>query len=97
MKMAYAIVIRLGNHWCHGDDVLRVVVFDGTKIAKLALVSVIIGYNVGCLYVNSFALVLCTNKINLTSLKLPYHHFIAQAYKMIVDDILYHLLNVSLA
>ena len=48
MKMAYAIVIRLGNQWCHGDDVLRVVVFDGAKIAKLALVSVIIGYNVGC-------------------------------------------------
>ena len=97
MKMSYAIVIRLSNQWCHRDDIFGIVVFDGTEITKLTLICVIVGYNVGSLHIDPFAFGLCADKINFASLKLSDHHFIAQAYKMIVDDILYHLLNVSLA
>ena len=97
MKMSYAIVIRLSNQWCHRDDIFGIVVLDGTKIAKLTLIRVIVGYDIRSLHIDPFAFGLCADKINFASLKLSDHHFIAQAYKMIVDDILYHLLNVSLA
>ena len=42
MKMGYAIVIRLGNQWCHRDDIFGIVVFDGTEITKLTLICVIV-------------------------------------------------------
>ena len=97
MKMGYSIVVRLGDQWCHRDDIFGIVVLDGTEVAKLTLVSIIVSYNIRSLYIDSFAFWLGTYKIDLTSQKLSHHHFIAHAYKMIVDDILYHLLNVPLA
>ena len=97
MKVGYAIVIRLGNQRCHGDDIFGIVVLDGMKITKLTLIRVIVSYNIRSLHIDPFAFWLCADKINFASLKLSDHHFIAQAYKMIVDDILYHFLNVSRA
>ena len=44
MKMGYAIVIRLGNQWCHGDDIFGIVVLDGTEVTKLTLVCIVVRY-----------------------------------------------------
>ena len=96
MKMGYAIVIRFGNQWCHRDDIFGIVVLDGTKITKLTLIRVIVSYNIRSLHIDPFAFWLCADKINFASLKLSDHHFIAQTDKVIIDDVLYHLLNVSL-
>ena len=96
MKMGYAIIIRLGDQWCHRDDIFGIVVLDGTEIAKLALVSIIVSDNIRSLHIYPFAFGLCTYKINLTSLKLSDHHFIAQTDKVIIDDIFYHLFNIPL-
>ena len=95
--MGDAVIIRLCNQWCHRDDIFRIIVLDGTEITKLTLICVIVGYNVGSLNIDPFAFGLRADKIYFTCLKLSDHHFISQAYKVIVDDILYHLLNVSLA
>ena len=46
MKMDYAIVIRLGDQWCHGDDIFGIVVLDGMEITKLTLIGVIVGYHI---------------------------------------------------
>ena len=75
MKMGYAIVIRLGNQWCHRDDIFGIVVFDGTEITKLTLICVIVGYNVGSLHIDPFAFGLCADKINFASLKLSENQF----------------------
>ena len=97
MQMGYAIVIRLGNQWCNGDDIFGIVVLDGTEVAELTLICIIVDYNIRRLHIYPFSFRLCADKINLACMKLSDLHLIPQAYKMIVDDILYHLLNVSLA
>ena len=96
MKMGDAVIIRLCNQWCHRDDIFRIIVLDGTEITKLTLVCVIVSYYIGSLHIYPFAFWFCTNKIYLTSLKLSDHHVIAQTDKMVVNDILYHLFNISL-
>ena len=83
MKMGYAIVIRLSNQWCHRDDIFGIVVLDGTKVAKLTLICLIVGYDIRSLNIDSFAFWLGTYKVNLTSLKLSDHYFIAQTNKVI--------------
>ena len=77
MKMGYAIVIRFGNQWCHRDDIFGIVVLDGTKITKLTLIRVIVGYDIRSLHIDPFAFWLFADKINFASLKLSDHHFIA--------------------
>ena len=94
--MGYSIVVRLGNQWCHRDDIFGIVILDGTEITKLTLIRVIVGYNIRSLHIDPFTFSLCADKINFACLELSDHHFVAQAYKMIVDNIFYHLLNVSL-
>ena len=97
MKMGYAVIVRLGNQWCHRDNIFGIVVLNGTKVTKLTLIGVVVSYNIRSLYIDSISFWLCADKINFASLKLSDHHFIAQAYKVIVDDIFYHLFNISLA
>ena len=97
MKMGYAIVIRPRHQRGHRDDIFGIVVPDRTEIAKLALVCVIVSYNIRSLHIYPFAFGLCADKIYFASLKLSHHHVIAQTDKVIIDDVLYHLLNVSLA
>src|SRR3712207_8388825 len=65
MKMSYAIVIRLGNQWCHRDDIFGIVVLDGTKVAKLTLICIVVGYDIRSLHIDPFAFWFCTYKVNL--------------------------------
>ena len=38
MQVSYAIVVVAGEQGGHGDDILGIVVLDGSKIAKLSRV-----------------------------------------------------------
>ena len=95
MQVRDAVIIILGEQRSHGDNVLRIVVFDGTEIAKLTLSGCIVGYDIGSLHVDAFASWLGTNKVDFSSLQLSYINLIAQAYEVLIDDILYHFLDVS--
>ena len=55
MQMRDAVIIILGEQRSHGDNVFRIVVLDGTEIAKLPLSGCIVGYDVGSLHVDAFA------------------------------------------
>ena len=55
MQVSDAIIIILGEQRSHGDNVFRIVVLDGTEIAKLPLSGCIVGYDVGSLHVDAFA------------------------------------------
>ena len=53
MQVRDAVIIIFGEQRGHGDNVLRVVVLDGTEIAKLTLSGCIVGYDIGSLHVQS--------------------------------------------
>ena len=55
MQVRDAVIIIFGEQRGHGDNVLRVVVLDGTEIAKLTLSGCIVGYDIGSLHVDAFA------------------------------------------
>ena len=95
MQVRDAVIIILGEQRGHGDNVLRVVVLDGTEIAKLPFSGCIVGYDVGSLHVDAFTAWFGTNKVDFSSLQLSYIYLIAQSYEVLIDDILYHFLNVS--
>ena len=95
MQVRDAVIIIFGEQRSHGDNVLRVVVLDGTEIAKLPFSGCIIGYDVGSLHVDAFAAWSGAYKVDFSSLQLSYINLIAQAYEVLIDDILYHFLNVS--
>ena len=95
MQVRDAVIIILGEQRSHGDNVFRIIVLDGTEIAKLPLSGCIVGYDVGSLDVDAFASWLGTNKVDFSSLQLSYIYLIAQSYEVLIDDILYHFLNVS--
>ena len=94
MQVRDAVIIIFGEQRSHGDNVLRIVVLDGTEIAKLPLSGCIVGYDVGSLHVDAFASWLGTYKVDFSSLQLSYIYLIAQPYEVLVDYILYNLLNV---
>ena len=93
MQVRDAVIIIFGEQRSHGDNVLRVVVFDGTEIAKLPFSGCIVGYDIGSLHVYAFAAWFGTYKVDFSSLQLSYIYLIAQAYEVLIDDILYHFLN----
>ena len=95
--MGDAIVVGSGDKRCQRDDVFRVIVLDGMEIAKLAVIGIIVGNDVTCLNVGALSIWLCTYEIYLACLQLPYVNFVAEANEMVVDNILYDLLNVPLA
>ena len=95
MQVRDAVIIILGEQRSHGDNVFRIVVLDGTEIAKLPLSGCIVGYDVGSLHVDAFASWFGTYKVDFSSLQLSYIYLIAQSYEVLIDDILYHFLNVS--
>ena len=97
MQVREAVIIIFGEQRRHGDNVLRIVVFDGTEITKLTLSGCIVGYDVESLHVDAFAAWFGTYKVDFSSLQLSYIYLIAQAYEVLIDDILYHFLNVSFA
>ena len=96
MQVRDALIIIFGEQRGHGDNVLRVVVLDGTEIAKLTLSGCIVGYDVGSLYVDAFAAWSGAYKVDFSSLQLSYINLIAQAYEVLIDDILYHFRECKL-
>ena len=70
MQMRDAVIIILGEQRSHGDNVFRIVVLDGTEIAKLPLSGCIVGYDVGSLHVDAFTAWFGTNKVDFSSLQL---------------------------
>ena len=80
MQVRDAVIIIFGEQRGHGDNVLRVVVLDGTEIAKLTPSGCIVGYDIGSLHVDAFVAWLGTNKVDFSNLQLSYINLIAQAY-----------------
>ena len=93
MQVRDAVIIIFGEQRSHGDNVLRIVVFDGTEIAKLPLSGCIVGYDVGSLHVDAFASWLGTNKVDFSSLQLSYINLIAQAYEVLIDGVISMILS----
>ena len=83
MQVRDSVIIIFGEQRSHGDNVLRIVVFDGTEIAKLTLSGCIVGYDVGSLHVDAFAAWFGTYKVDFSSLQLSYIYLIAQALSLI--------------
>ena len=97
MYVRDAVIIIFGEQRSHGDNVLRIVVLDGMKIAKLSLSRCLVVDDIGRLYIDAFTSRLGTYKVDFSSLQLSHIYLIAQTYEMLIDDILYHFLNVSFA
>ena len=93
MQVRDSVIIIFGEQRGHGDNVLRVVVLDGTEITKLTLSGCIVGYDVGSLYVDAFASWLGTNKVDFSSLQLSYINLIAQAYEVLIDGVISMILS----
>ena len=55
MQVRDSVIIIFGEQRSHGDNVLRIVVLDGTEIAKLSLSVCIVIDNIRCLHVDAFA------------------------------------------
>ena len=68
MQVGYAIVVVAGEQGGHGDDILGIVVLDGSKIAKLSLACGLVGDDVRSLHIDALTVGLGTDKINLGSL-----------------------------
>ena len=81
----------------HRDDVLGIVVFDGSQVAKLPFPGLFIRDEVRGLYVNPPSIGMGTYEIDLSGLQLPDINRITQTDKMLVDDIFYHLFDVAFA
>lgn len=85
--MCDAVVIVASEQWGHGDDVLWVVVIDGSKITKLPFSCSHVGYDVGGLHIDTLSIGLGAYEVDFTSLQLTYIHLIPQADKMLIDDV----------
>ena len=68
VKVGDAIVVVAGEQGGHGDDILGIVVFDGSKIAKLSLACGIVGNDVRSLHIDALTVGLGADKIDLGSL-----------------------------
>ena len=93
MQVRDAVIIIFGEQRSHGDNVLRIVVFDGTEIAKLTLSGCIVSYDIGSLHVDAFASWLGTNKVDFSSLQLSYINLIAQTYEVLIDGVISMILS----
>ena len=68
MKVGDTIVIVASEQGSHGDDILGIVVLDGSKIAKLSLSCGLVGDDVRSLHIDALTVGLGADKINLGSL-----------------------------
>lgn len=68
VKVGDTIVIVASEQGSHGDDILGIVVLDGSKIAKLSLACGLVGNDVGSLHIDALTVGLGADKINLGSL-----------------------------
>lgn len=97
VEMFDAVVIVASEQWGHGDDVLWVVVIDGSEITKLPFSCSHVGYDVGGLHIDTLSIGLGAYEVDFTSLQLTYIHLIPQADKMLIDDVLNHFFYVTLS
>ena len=65
MQVGYAIVVVAGEQGGHGDDILGIVVLDGSKIAKLSFACGLVGNDVRSLHIDALTVGLGTDKIDL--------------------------------
>lgn len=89
-------IIVLCEKWSHGNDVLRIVVLDEAQVAKLSLSGIIIDNDVGGLHIDAFATRLGAYEVDFSSLQLSHIYLISQTNEMLVNDVLYHFLDVAL-
>lgn len=68
VKVGDTIVIVASEQGSHGDDILGIVVLDGSKIAKLSLACGFVGDDVRSLNIDALTVGLGAHKINLGSL-----------------------------
>lgn len=68
VKVGDTIVIVASEQGGRGDDILGIVVLDGSKIAKLSLACGFVGDDVRSLHIDALTVGLGTDKINLGSL-----------------------------
>lgn len=68
VKVGDTIVIVASEQGGYGDDILGIVVLDGSKIAKLSLACGLVGDDVRSLHIDALTVGLGTDKINLGSL-----------------------------
>lgn len=68
VKVGDTIVIVASEQGSHGDDILGIVVLDGSKIAKLSLSCGLVGDDVRSLHIDALTVGLGADKINLGSL-----------------------------
>lgn len=65
VKVGDTIVIVASEQGGHGDDILGIVVLDGSKIAKLSLACGLVGDDVRSLHIDALTIGLGTDKIDL--------------------------------
>lgn len=65
VKVGDTIVIVAGEQGSHGNDILGIVVFDGSKIAKLSFACGLVGNDVRSLNIDALTVGLGAHKINL--------------------------------
>ena len=65
MQVGYAIVVVAGEQGGHGDDILRIVVLDGSTIANLSLACGLVGNDVRSLHIDALTVGLGADKIDL--------------------------------
>ena len=68
VKVGDTIVIVASEQGGHGDDILGIVVLDGSKIAKLSLACGLVGDDVRSLHIDALTIGLGADKIDLSSL-----------------------------
>ena len=95
VKVYDTIIIAARQQGRHRNDILRIVVPDGPEIAKFPLSRRLIGNQISHLHISPFTRWTRADKINLACQQLPYPDREAQADKVLINDILEHLLDIS--
>lgn len=65
VQVGNAIVVVAGEQGGHGDDILGIVVLDGSKIAKLSLACGLVGNDVRSLHIDALTVRLGADKVDL--------------------------------
>ena len=80
-----ALILTGIHEGSHGNHVFRIVVVNLLQVTKLPLESGLLGDKVGCLHIDC-VVAFCCHKINLCRIHLSYGDFVAQPYKMLVNQ-----------
>lgn len=94
-EMEDAVVVSTHKERGQRDDILRVVILDFLQPTEFSLAGLLRVYKIGNLDVLDFIGPLAY-EIYFAGTKVADIHFIAQMQEMLIDDILYHLLDIRL-